>query len=117
MSINKQVKEILINLIEELAPSEMPRNEVAKLIKATGLGESTIRTAKKRESISADTLMRLLLAHGVDPKDIMSLPRKKPSKICPSITEWNKLGLKLNKKEREAYFDLIDWNKKLFKPK
>ena len=113
--MDKLVRKILMSLIHSLAPDNMPRNEVGRLIKATGLGESTIRTAKQRERISADTLMRLLLAHGVDPKDIMNLPRKNPSKICPTLTEWNKLGLKLSKKERESYISMIDWNRKTFK--
>ena len=113
--MDKLVRKILMDLIHNLAPDNMPRNEVGKLVKATRLGESTIRTAKKRERISADTLMRLLLAHGVDPKDIMNLPKKNPSKVCPTLTEWNKLGLKLNKKEREAYISMIEWNQKVFK--
>lgn len=112
--MNKQVKDILIQLVEILAPEDMPKGEVAKLRKATGLGESTIRTARKRERISADTLMRLLLAHGVDAKDIVNLPRKKPSKICPTMTEWNKLGSKLTEKERSAYLELVEWNRKRF---
>ena len=115
--MEKEVKKILMKLIEDLAPDDMPRNEVGKLVKATKLGESTIRTAKKRERISADTLMRLLLAHRVDSQDIINLPRKNSSKVCPSITKWHNLGLKLNKQEREAYISLVDWNRKIFKPK
>lgn len=115
--MDKIVRETLMALIKILAPDEMPRNEVAKLIRATRLGASTIRNAKKRERISGDTLIRLLLANGVDPKDIINLPRKRISRVCPTMTEWNKLGLKLNKKEREAYISMIDWNRKIFKAK
>ena len=104
-----------MKLIDILAPDEMPRNEVSKLVKATRLGESTIRTARRRERISGDTLMRLLLAHGVDPKDIINLPRKKPSRVCPTLTQWNRLGLRLSKEEREAYTSMIDWSRKIFK--
>ena len=115
--MDKLIRETLMSLLNNLAPDNMPRNEVGKLIKATRLGKSTIRTAKSREGISADTLMRLLLAHGVAPKDILNLPRKKASKVCPTLTQWNRLGLQLNKKEREAYISMINWTKKIFKLK
>lgn len=114
-AMDKKVKSILMHLIETLAPEDMPKGEIAKLREATGLGESTIRTARKRERISADTLVRLLLAQGIDEQDIINLPRKKPSKICPSLTEWNKLGLSLSKTEREAYTEFVKWNKTRFK--
>lgn len=114
---DKDVREILKQLIDQLAPEDMPKPEVAKLRKATGFGESTIRNARKREALSGDTLIRLLLAHGVDPREILNLPRKKPSKVCPTITKWHKLGLTLTELEREAYSDLINWNKKKFTPK
>lgn len=116
-AMDKKVREILMDLIDILAPEEMPKGEIAKLRQATGLGESTIRTARKRERMSADTLVRLLLAQGIDEQDILNLPRKKPSKICPSLTEWNKLGLSLNKTERETYSEFIKWNKSRFRVK
>ena len=115
--INKLVKEILIGLLQDLAPDNMPRYEVSKLVQATGLSESTIRMAKKRESLSADTLIRLLLTHGVDPKDILNLPRKNVSRVCSTLTQWNKFGFQLNRKEREAYMQMIEWNQKRFKLK
>ncbi len=115
--MDKKVREILTLLIDLLAPADMPKSEIAKLRKATGLGESTIRTARRRERISADTLMRLLLAHGVDEKDIIHLPRKRSSKICSSLTEWNRVGLTLTKTERKAYTDFIKWNRQRFRVK
>ena len=112
--MDRVVRKTLMTLLETLSPAEMPRNEVGKLVKATKLGASTIRTARRREKISGDTLMRLLIAHGVDPTDIINLPKKRASKICPTMTEWNKLGLKLNKMERQAYSSMINWNRKNF---
>ena len=104
--MEKRVREILTRLIEILAPSGMPKNEVAKLRKATNLGESTIRTARRRERISADTLVRLLLAHGVAEEDILGLPRRHRSPICPTLTDWNRLGALPHKNRKESLYGI-----------
>ena len=115
--MNKRVKDLIRQLLQQLAPDDMPKPEMKKLREAAGLGEATIRNAKRREGLTADTLLALLLAHGVDPKDILNLPRKKPSKVSPTNTKWYKLGLELSEKEKLSYMELIIWNKKRFKIK
>ena len=57
--------------------------------------------ARLRQSISADTLIKLLLAQGVSPDILLNLPRTRPSKISETLTLWNKIGLNLSSKERE----------------
>ena len=99
--MQKIVNKILAELIEQLIPERGKKGEPRKICNATGLSQSTLRMARSRESISADTLVKLLLAHGVLPETLTNLPHSRPSKICKSLTYWNKVGLNLNEKERE----------------
>ena len=115
MRTSQQVKSLIQQLLQRLAPDGMPKKEVRRLREAADLGESTIRNAKQRQGLTADTLLALLLAHGVDPKDILNLPIKRPSKVSSTNTKWHKLGLELSEKEKLSYMDLIHWNKKRFK--
>ena len=99
--MQKTVNKILVELIEQLIPKRAAKGELGKICNATSLSQSTLRMARLRESISADTLVKLLLAHGVSPETLTNLPCSKPSKICKSLTYWKKVGLNLNEKERE----------------
>lgn len=94
----KAVDKILYKLLEQLIQRG---GSIAKLSKITKLSETTLRSAKSRKSISADTLVKLLLAHGVSEDLLTNLPRNRPSKISKTLTEWNKIGLGLTDKERE----------------
>ena len=105
--MHKQVKNLIKQLLDQLAPHNMERKELKRLGNAAGLGESTIRNARYRDGLSLDTFLALLLAHGVDPHDILNLPRKKTSKISPTHTKWYRLGLELSEKERIIYMDMI----------
>ena len=107
----KMVDKILHKLLDQL----IQKNEnIAKLSKLTKLSETALRSAKSRKSISADSLIKLLLAHGVSEDLLMNLPRSKPSQVSKTLTEWHKIGLGLNDKKREAIGSFVkilksDW--------
>ncbi len=115
--MQKKVNDTISELIEQLIPERIKKGELTKICKATGLSESTLRMIRSRKSVSADTLIKLLVANGVSFDTITNLPRSKPSKICKSLTMWNKLGLSLNEAEREKIIKfiktiLVDWKLK-----
>ncbi len=100
--LQSKIDKILAELLEQLIPERIRSGEAARFSKATGLAPTTLRVARLRQSINADTLIKLLVAHGV-PEDVLTnLPRSRPSKISKSLTKWNKIGLKLSDKERES---------------
>ncbi|MCY4644910.1 MAG: hypothetical protein OXB88_09855 [Bacteriovoracales bacterium] len=98
--MQKKVNDILAKLIDQLIPKRIPKGELNKICKATGLSASTLRMVRSRQTLSADTLIKLLLAHGASAETIGNLPRLRPSKICESLTLWNKIGLNLGSRER-----------------
>ena len=110
----KTIDKILGNLVEQLVPKG---SNIAQLSKATKLSESALRNLRNRKSISADTLLKLLLAHGVSSDLLTNLPRNKPSKISKTLTDWNKIGLSLSDREREKLGGFVktlksDWRLK-----
>ena len=113
--MSQKVKKLIKQLLDQLAPKKMPKGELKKLVQIAELGESTIRNAKYRQGLTADTLLALMLAHGVSPDDILHLPRKKLAKINPLNFKWSQLALQLSEREKIHYMDLILWNKKRFK--
>ena len=115
--MDRQVKKLIKQLLGQLAPDNMPKGELKKLVQVAGLGESTIRNAKHRQGLTADTLLALLLANGVAPEDILHLPRKKLPKTNPLNFKWSQLALQLNEREKVHYMDFILWNKKRFNAK
>ena len=107
----KIVDKVLHKLLEQL----IQKNEnIAKLSKLTKLSETALRNAKSRKSISADSLIKLLLAHGVPESLLMNLPRSKPSQLSKTLTDWHKIGIGLTDKQREKIGDFVkilksDW--------
>ena len=93
--MQKKVNKVLAQLIEQLVPARTSKGEREKICKVTKLSHSTLRTARFRQGMSADTLIKLLLAHGVSPDILINLPRTRPSQISKSLTLWNKIGLNL----------------------
>ena len=113
--MHSKVKKLIRQLLEQLAPTNMNKGELKKLSQAAGLGESTIRNAKHRQGLTADTLLALLLAQGVDSKDILNLPRKQCSQISPTNFKWVQLGHQLSEQDKIVFMDFIHWSKNKFK--
>ena len=92
------VDKILHNLLSQLIGK---REFLKNLHQATKLSKTTLRNIKSRKGLTADSLIKLLLAHGVSEDLLTNLPRSKPSKISKTLTEWNKIGVSLTDEERE----------------
>ena len=107
----KIVNKILHKLLEQLVQKD---KNIAKLSKATKLSETALRNLESRKSINADSLIKLLLANGVSEDLLTNLPRNKPSQVSETLTNWHKIGLSLNDKQREKIGSFIkilksDW--------
>ena len=93
----KTVDKILHNLLEQLVQKG---EAITKLHQVTKLSKTALRTVRLRKGLSADSLIKLLLAHGVSEHLLMNLPRRRPPQMSKTLTEWNKIGLSLTDKER-----------------
>ncbi len=109
--IDKTVKSIINALMDFAVPEGMTSKERAKLAKKAGLSPETLRTMAWRKTVNADTLIRLLIARGVDPKLLANLPQSKTSQIDDSERDWIRFGHKLSSKERSNFISLIKFLK------
>lgn len=105
--MQKKVNDILVQLINQLVPARSSMEQRENICRTTKLSYSTLRMARSRNGMSADTLIKLLLAHGVAPENLVHLPRTQPSKVSKSLTQWNRIGLNLGDRERENVMKLI----------
>lgn len=105
--MQREVDSILAKLIAQLIPEENKDKDLDQICKITKLSKSTLRMAHMRKSISADTLIKLLLVNGVSKDLLLNLPRNKPIKFSPSSTLWNKIGLSLGEKERGKLGEIV----------
>ena len=103
----KDVEKVINVLIDRVYPKEMRGPELTKLAKAANLSPETIRQLRRRQSLTAQTLIRLLIATGVKGKDITNLPQNGPSTLSHEHTEWNKLGTSLSVAEAREFVSFI----------
>ena len=95
-------QQVIDKILQDLLEQVIQKGEtINKLHQATKLSKTTLRSIKSRKSISADSLIKLLLAHGVSKDLLRNLPRNEPSNVSKTLTEWNKIGLSLTDRERE----------------
>ena len=102
-----EVDRLIADLIDQLIPPRLPRGEAQRISAITGLSVTTIRSIRNRKNLSADTLLRLLLARGVSPAVLTSLPRTSRSEASRQDTRWAKLGASLSEIEMEKTIELI----------
>ena len=81
--------------------------ELAKLARSTKLSPETIRQLRRRKSLTAQTLIRLLMAIGVKSKDITNIPQNGESALSNEHTEWNQLGTSLSVAEAREFTSFI----------
>ncbi len=67
--------------MEFVVPKGMEPKERAEVAKKAGLSPETLRTMSGRKSVNADTLVRLLIARGVNPNLLSNLPYLEPPKV------------------------------------
>lgn len=112
----KDVKKVLNAWIGLGAPKDIGHGDITKLAKEAGLNSSTIRLIRNRETLSADTIIRLFLAQGVTADTLVDLPRTGKT-YSPTLTEWNNIGMQLSEKSRQQLLKLIKFIKQDWKIK
>lgn len=110
-------KRVLNAWIKDYLPKDMPFGDVQRLAKAAQLSPSTIRQIRNRGSVSAETILSILLAKGIPEEDLINLKPSGDVKFSKSLTEWHRLGSSLSEKQREqllkfVQFLLSDWTLK-----
>ncbi len=104
--LDKQVKFIIESLMEFAVPKGMEPKERAGVAKKAGLSPETLRTMSGRKSVNADTLVRLLIARGVNPKLLLNLPYLETPQVDGSELEWIKFGQKMKSQEKVEFVRL-----------
>lgn len=107
--MSTQAKRVVSSWIRDFLPKDMAFGDVQKLAKAAQISPSTIRQVRSRESVSADTIVSVMLARGVSEDDLMSLPQRGEVKYSKSLGDWNRLGNKLSDKQREQIIKLVNF--------
>lgn len=104
---DRRVKQTLQRVLAFLIPKGMSAKEREALAKAAGISHETLRTSLKRQSMNADTLIRLLLARGVAPQAIENLPQTELKEMPMGEVDWLELGRELSEKEKKEFAGLI----------
>lgn len=110
----RRTKKVLNAWIRDYIPEDMPFGEVEKLAKAAEISPGTLRQIRKRESVSADTILAILLARGVSEEALINLPQSGAAVFSRSLSDWNRLGNTLSDGQREGIIKLVkvllgDW--------
>lgn len=117
--IDKRAKQTLSKILNWLIPAGMTTKERNTLAKNSGISPETLRTTLKRQSMSADTLLRLLLARGIDQNNLENLTQTNLKALPKSEADWIELGRILSDVERKEYTELVRFlrDKWTIKPK
>ena len=113
--MDKNVEKILSDWANRVVPEGMSAPEIRKFAEKAGLNWETLRNVRRRKSFKADTIVRALLASGVDPKALLNLPVNPKSSLLPNEKEWIQFGRTLAEKERLEFVDLIKHVKQIMK--
>lgn len=106
-SVDRRVKQTLQKVLSYIAPKGMNAKERAELAKAAGISVETLRTTLKRQTMNADTLIRLLLARGVSAQTIENLPQTETDQLSQGEVEWLELGRELTEAEKKEFAGLV----------
>lgn len=107
--IDQEAKYVLHKILCFVAPAAMKASERAQLARAAGINPDTLRHLLKRESLHADTLIRLLLARGVSAKAITNLPQTEFSELKPGEARWIEYGRALTEVEKIEFVEIVDY--------
>lgn len=110
-------KRVLNSWIKEHIPKDMPFGDMQRLAKAAQLSPTTLRHIRQRGSVSAETILSIMLAKGVPEEDLINIRPTGDAKFSKSLSEWNRIGNSLNERQREqivkfVQFLLADWTLK-----
>ena len=113
--MDKNVEKVLANWADKVIPEGMPTPEIKKFADLAGLNWETLKSVRRRKSYKADTIIRALLASGVDVKTLLDLPVNPKTTLLPKEKEWIQFGRTLAEKERVDFIDLIKHFKQIIK--
>lgn len=106
-NMDKKIELILSNWADRVVPDGMPTPEIKKFAEKAGLNWETLKSVRRRKSYKADTIVRALLASGVEIKSLLELPINPDSALLPGEREWIEYGRTLAQKERTEFIDLL----------
>ncbi|MGZ3745076.1 MAG: hypothetical protein ACXVBQ_14535 [Pseudobdellovibrionaceae bacterium] len=115
---DRRIKQSLQRLLLFIVPKGMTAKERTSLANSAGISVETLRTTVKRQSLNADTLIRLLIARGVSAQTIENLPQTELVHLSQGEIEWMELGRELSEGEKKEFsglvrFLLIKWQLKI----
>ena len=113
--MDKNVKKVLNDWADKVVPEGMPTPEIKKLAKKAGLNWETLRGVRRRKAYTAETIIRVLLASGVELKSLLNLPVNPKSTLLPKEKEWIQYGRTLAEKERTEFIELLKHVKQIMK--
>lgn len=109
----ESVSEELVTKVKDvLTDTLVPKDGSVKAIKSLAaelrLSEETLRTIRKRNSFSIDTMARLLLRKGIGPAEIEAFLLQPPPSPSEGELRWARVGEQLNDKEKILFADLVE---------
>jgi lambda repressor-like predicted transcriptional regulator len=107
-ALGRRAEAILENMTQFLIPAGMTTKERAALALKAGVSPETLRTALRRQTMNANTLVRLCLARGIAKESIESLRQTELSQLSKSEGSWLQLGHKLSDLERVEFCKLVE---------
>lgn len=112
--MSAQARKVLAAWIKEYLPKDMGFGDVQRLAEEAQISPGTIRQIRNRGSVSAETILSIMIAMGVREEVLINIKSTAEPKFSKSLTEWNRLGASLSEKEREklikfANFLLSEW--------
>ncbi len=113
--LNQSVEKVLHEWADKVVPENMPIPEIKKLAQKSKLNWETLRNVRKRKSYKADTIVRALLASGIDLKSLLNLPINPKLSLLPKEKEWIQYGRTLSEKERAEFIELLQHVKRIMK--
>lgn len=115
--MSASAKRVLNAWIRDYLPKEMSFGDVQKLAKAAQLSPSTLRQIRNRGSVSAETIISIMIAKGVSEDDLINIRPTSDVKYSKSLSDWNRVGSTISEKQREqllklVHFLLTEWTLK-----
>jgi len=106
-SLDARVRIVLEKLMAFIVPEGMSVKDRNDLAQRAGISPETLRKNLQRNSLNADTLIRLLLARGVTTETLTTLPQLNLETISKGEQAWLQFGLEITDRERLEFLELL----------
>lgn len=114
-NLDQSVDKILNEWADKVVPEGMSTPEIKKFAAKAGLSWETLKSIRRRKSYKADTIIRGLLAAGVEPKSLLNLPINPKLSLLPKEKEWIQYGKTLAEKEKVEFIELLKHIRRIMK--